>query len=75
MSAVFVAPGTGKIRAGDDARGVKVLGLEDLRGLPYAFDHDSIIDDYLEWRGKHEGRRESGFRNDGANGWARTACT
>mmetsp|Transcript_39384 Transcript_39384/g.106329 ORF Transcript_39384/g.106329 Transcript_39384/m.106329 type:complete len:238 (+) Transcript_39384:26-739(+) len=77
VSAVFVAPGKGKIRAGDDARGVKALPLDQLMGLHYAFDHDSIISDYLEWRTKpeHQGPRGGGYRTDGPSSWVRTACT
>ena len=59
-----------KIRAGDDARDVKVLRPDELRGLRYAFDHESIIGECLRWREGHP-ERGSGHRTEP---WVRTAC-
>ena len=72
VSAVYVAPGDGAIRPGDDARGVKAFRLSELRDLHYAFDHDSIIAAYLRWREKHATQpRGSGHSTEP---WVHTAC-
>ena len=47
ISTVFIAEGQGEPRAGDDAKGVKVVRYEDLLELDYAFDHKEIIEEYL----------------------------
>ncbi len=50
VTAVFTAKGIGEPRAGDDAKGLRVVPLSELRQLTYAFDHASVIDDYLRSR-------------------------
>ena len=50
VTTVFTAKGIGQPRAGDDAKGLKVVPLSGLRQLIYAFDHASVIDDYLRSR-------------------------
>lgn len=52
VTTVFIAKGVGVPRAGDDARGLKVVPFTQLRSLAYAFDHDQIIDAYLRSRGQ-----------------------
>ncbi len=47
VSTVFIAKGEGDLKAGDDAKGVKVVSFKDLLSLDYAFDHKKIIQDYL----------------------------
>ncbi|MBM3315050.1 NUDIX hydrolase [candidate division WOR-3 bacterium] len=46
VSVVFAADGEGELRAGDDARAVKLVGLDELGGLTLAFDHEKILADY-----------------------------
>ncbi len=50
IGTVFVAQGQGKPRAGDDAKGLKIVPYEDLLNLDYTFDHKKIIEDYLKLR-------------------------
>jgi O-acetyl-ADP-ribose deacetylase (regulator of RNase III)/ADP-ribose pyrophosphatase YjhB (NUDIX family) len=47
IGTVFVARAKGKPRAGDDAAGIKVVGLEEVKRMEFAFDHKKIIEDYL----------------------------
>ena len=41
----------GTPKAGDDAKGLKVVPLDKLRGQKYAFDHNQVIEDYLRSKG------------------------
>ncbi len=50
VATVFVARGRGEARAGDDAAGVRLVPLQGLSGLTYAFDHRSVIEDYLRFK-------------------------
>mgnify|MGYP001207520768 CR=1 FL=1 len=52
VSAVYVARTVGTPHPGSDARAVVTVPVAQLRGLDYAFDHASIIEDYLAWRGR-----------------------
>jgi len=52
-STVFVAKSYGTPKAADDAKTVKVFSLDELKDLELAFDHNKILDDYLEWRKKN----------------------
>ncbi|MFH1655984.1 MAG: macro domain-containing protein [Candidatus Omnitrophota bacterium] len=52
VGTVFIAKAKGKPKAGDDAKGLKIVKYEDLLKLDYAFDHKKIIEDYLESRKK-----------------------
>jgi O-acetyl-ADP-ribose deacetylase (regulator of RNase III)/ADP-ribose pyrophosphatase YjhB (NUDIX family) len=51
VTTVFTARGIGIPKAGDDAAGVRVVPLTDLRQMKFAFDHDKVIGDYLGSRG------------------------
>ena len=48
VSTVFIGRGIGNPRAGDDAKGLKIVAYEDLLAMQYAFDHGKIIREYLE---------------------------
>ncbi|MFA5276667.1 MAG: macro domain-containing protein [Candidatus Omnitrophota bacterium] len=50
IGTVFIAKATGKPKAGDDAAGLKVIPLSEIRKLDFAFDHKQIIEDYLKSR-------------------------
>ncbi len=50
VTTVFTAKGIGRPQAGDDAKGLKIVPLSELRQLTYAFDHARVIDDYLRFR-------------------------
>lgn len=52
VTAVFTAKGIGTPAAGDDAKGLRVIPLGDLRKFQYAFDHNQVIEEYLRSRGK-----------------------
>lgn len=47
ISTVFIAEGQGEPKAGDDAKGLKIVRYADLPELDYAFDHKDIIKEYL----------------------------
>lgn len=49
ITVVFIARGKGKLKAGDDAKEVKVFTREDLPD-EIAFDHREIIEDYFNSR-------------------------
>ncbi len=48
IGTVFIAKVKGEPKAGDDAAGLKVIPLENLLKLDFAFDHKQIIEDYLK---------------------------
>jgi len=48
IATVFIAQGKGKPRAGDDAKGLKVANLSEIKEFNFAFDHKKIIQDYLD---------------------------
>lgn len=50
ISTVFVAQGIGRPKSGDDAKGLKVVGYQDLLKWDYAFDHQRVVKDYLRSR-------------------------
>ncbi len=50
VTTVFTAKGVGEAKAGDDAKGLKLVPLVELRFLKYAFDHGRVIEDYLKTR-------------------------
>jgi len=52
VGTVFIAKAKGKPKAGDDAKGLKIVKYEDLLKLDYAFDHKKIIEGYLRIRKK-----------------------
>jgi O-acetyl-ADP-ribose deacetylase len=47
IATVFTARGKGEPQAGDDAAGLKVVPVEEIGKLDFAFDHKKIIQDYL----------------------------
>jgi len=53
IGTVFIAKGKGRPKAGDDAASLKVVKLEDIQDLYFAFDHKKIIQDYIKYK---EGR-------------------
>jgi 8-oxo-dGTP diphosphatase len=48
VSVVYIARAEGEPRAADDAKNVRVFGIDALP--PLAFDHAQILDDYRRWR-------------------------
>ena len=55
ITTVFVAQGSGMLKAGDDAGDIGVFSEKDLPE-PMAFDHGRIIADYFSWkRGERRG--------------------
>lgn len=47
---VFLAKGKGKPKAGDDAASLKVVKLDEIEKLNFAFDHKKILSDYLKYK-------------------------
>ncbi len=50
VGTVFIAKAKGKPKAGDDAAGLKVISLNDIKKYDFAFDHKKILEDYLNLR-------------------------
>ncbi|ASJ05847.1 NUDIX domain-containing protein [Thermococcus pacificus] len=50
VTTAFLALGTGELKAGDDAKEVHVVPLEEALKLPLAFDHEKILRDALTLR-------------------------
>jgi len=50
IGTVFIAQAKGKPRAGDDAAGLKVVGLSEAAKLNFAFDHKKIVQDYIKYK-------------------------
>lgn len=50
IGTVFIAQAGGIPRAGDDAKALKIIKLDALEKLNYAFDHKKIILDYLQYK-------------------------
>lgn len=50
VSAVYICRACALPQAGDDAKGVKVVALEDLQNELFVFDHGKIIEDYLAFK-------------------------
>jgi len=47
IATVFTANAKGKPKAGDDAAGLKIVKLNEIEKIPFAFDHKKIIQDYI----------------------------
>lgn len=52
VSAVYIATGTGRLQAADDARSAEVFSIDALPG-PMAFDHAQIVKDYARYLDQH----------------------
>jgi len=50
IGTVFLAKAKGKPQAGDDAAGLKVVELNEIEKLGFAFDHKKIIQDYITFK-------------------------
>lgn len=48
IGTVFTAKAKGRPKAGDDAAGLKVIKLSEIKKLNFAFDHKDILQDYLK---------------------------
>jgi len=48
IGTVFIAKAEGKPKAGDDAAGLKIIKLDEVKNLDFAFDHKKILEDYLK---------------------------
>jgi len=47
---VFLAKGKGKPKAGDDAAALKVIKLDEIEKMEFAFDHRIILRDYIKYK-------------------------
>lgn len=52
IGTVFIAKAKGTLRAGDDARGAKIVKLNEVEKIDFAFDHKKIIRDYIKYKSK-----------------------
>lgn len=52
IGTVFIAKGKGRPRAGDDAAGLRIIKLNEIKRLDLAFDHKKIIQDYIRHKNK-----------------------
>lgn len=52
VSAVYIATGTGRLQAADDARSAEVFSIDALPE-PMAFDHAQIVKDYARYLNQH----------------------
>jgi ADP-ribose pyrophosphatase YjhB (NUDIX family) len=50
IGTVFLAEANGRPTAGDDACGAKVIRIQEINALEFAFDHKRILQDYLAQR-------------------------
>ena len=50
IGTVFIAKGKGKPAAGDDAAALRIVKLEDIANMSFAFDHKKILEDYLKYK-------------------------
>ncbi len=48
VGTVFIAKAKGAPKAGDDAAGLKVIKLSEIKNIDFAFDHKKILEDYLK---------------------------
>lgn len=48
VGTVFIAKAKGTPKAGDDAAGLKVIKLSEIKNIDFAFDHKKILEDYLK---------------------------
>jgi len=48
VGTVFIAKAKGNPKAGDDAAGLKVIELSEIKNIDFAFDHKKILGDYLK---------------------------
>lgn len=55
ITAVYIARGHGKLKAGDDAKKARPYLIDEIKKMlgkkVFAFDHEDIIKDYLKYRG------------------------
>jgi O-acetyl-ADP-ribose deacetylase (regulator of RNase III)/ADP-ribose pyrophosphatase YjhB (NUDIX family) len=47
IGTVFIAKAKGKPKAGDDAAGLKIISVKDIKKYDFAFGHKKILEDYL----------------------------
>lgn len=50
IATVFIAKGKGKPKSGSDAASLKVVKLDEMEKLNFAFDHKKILQDYLKFK-------------------------
>lgn len=50
IGTVFIAKAKGVPKAGDDAAAFKVISLEEIENMHFAFDHKKILTDYLKFK-------------------------
>jgi len=50
IGTVFLAKTKGIPKAGDDAKGLKIIALREVEKLSFAFDHKKILQDYIKFK-------------------------
>lgn len=51
VATVYIGKGKGEPQSGDDAKGLKIIPYDDLLKGEYAFDHKTVIEEYLRDKG------------------------
>ena len=49
IGTVFLAKAQGSPKAGDDAASLKLVSLDEILKMDFAFDHKKIIEDYIKY--------------------------
>lgn len=52
IATVFITQAKGEPKAGDDAAALRVVKIDEIKNLDFAFDHKKILEDYLRDRSK-----------------------
>lgn len=50
IGTVFLAKSKGEPKAGDDAAGLKIVEINEIEKIPFAFDHKKILQDYIKFK-------------------------
>lgn len=50
IGTVFLAKSKGEPKAGDDAAGLKIVKINEIEKIPFAFDHKKILQDYIKFK-------------------------
>ena len=50
IGTVYIGKAKGTPKAGDDAAGLKVVSLQEIEKMDFAFDHKKIIEDYIKFK-------------------------
>ncbi len=55
ITVAYAARGVGELKAGDDAKSYKIVPISSIKEMSLAFDHNKIVEDYVEKYGRDFG--------------------